>query len=134
VGGPGGEAASLLDWRDPFAYGPEDQERVLAWLEDRLLGWPAAALVAGLLLLLAAPPALAAIRRRPRSPLGVTPPKGGKRTTLAFYAQWLRECAAKGFPRARVQTPREFLAALPAEMREAGTPITEEFERRRYGP
>jgi hypothetical protein len=133
-GGPGGEGASLLDWRDPFAYGPEDQERVIEWLEERLVAWPVAVLAALLLLLLALPPLLAAIRRRPRNPLGVTPPKGGKRTTLAFYAQWLRDCAAKGFVRARVQTPREFLATLPPELQVAGAGITEEFERRRYGP
>jgi transglutaminase-like putative cysteine protease len=133
-GGPGGEAAALVDWRDPFAYGPEDQERLLAWVEERVLGWPFAALVLGVLLLVALPPLVRAIRERPRSPLGVTPPKGGKRTTLAFYAQWLRECAAKGFVRARVETPREFLATLPPELQAAGTRVTEEFERRRYGP
>ncbi|HEX5136825.1 MAG TPA: transglutaminase-like domain-containing protein [Planctomycetota bacterium] len=135
AGGPGGQgAAGLLDWRDPFAYGPEERERVLLWLEEHVVGWPLAALVLGVLLLLGVPPLVAAIRRRPRSPLGITAPKGGSRTTLAFYAQWLRACAAKGFVRARVQTPREFLAALPPELREGGIAITEEFERRRYGP
>lgn len=134
AGGPGGAEASLLDWKDPFAYGPEDQERVFDWIGEHVVGWPLALAAALLLALLAGPPLVAAIRRRPRSPLGVTPPKGGKRTTLAFYAQWLRECAAKGFLRSRVETPREFLATLPPEMRAAGAGITEEFERLRYGP
>jgi transglutaminase-like putative cysteine protease len=133
-GGPGGEASILLDWRDPFAYGPEQQERVVAWLEDALLGWPAAVLALCFVLLLVLPQAVAALRHRPRDPLGVTPPKGGKRTTLSFYAEWLRDCARKGFLRARIQTPREFLATLPVELRERGAAITEEFERRRYGP
>ncbi|MCK6461839.1 MAG: transglutaminase-like domain-containing protein, partial [Planctomycetes bacterium] len=134
AGGPGGEEPSLLDWRDPFAYGPEDQERVFDWIEENVAGWPFAAAAVALLLLLLAPQVVAAIRRRPRSPLEVTPPKGGKRATLAFYAQWLRECAAKGFVRSRVETPREFLATLPPELRAGGGPVTEEFERRRYGP
>jgi len=134
AGGPGGEEPSLLDWRDPFAYGPEDQERVFDWVEEHVVGWPFAVAAAALLLLLAGPPLVAAIRRRPRSPLGVTAPKGGKCSTLAFYAQWLRACAAKGFVRTRVETPREFLAKLPPELFAAGAGITEEFERRRYGP
>jgi hypothetical protein len=73
------------------------------------------------------------VRTRARSPLRVTAPAGQRRSTLAFYAHWLKECAAKGYVRARAQTPREFLAMLPAPMREGGARITEEFERRRYG-
>jgi len=135
AGGPGGQGeAGVLDWSDPFQYGPEERERVLQWLEDHVVGWPLGVLALSLLLLLGVPPLLQVIRHRPRSPLGITAPKGGSRTTLAFYAEWLRACAAKGFIRARVQTPREFLATLPPELREGGTAITDEFERRRYGP
>jgi transglutaminase-like putative cysteine protease len=130
--GAGGDEAHPV-WRDPFTYGPEEQERVLAWLEERVFSWPFLSTCVALLLLLVVPPVVAAARRRPRSPLRVTAPPGCRRSTLSFYARWLKECAAKGHVRARQQTPREFLATLPPEMREVGGPITAEFERCRYG-
>jgi hypothetical protein len=134
VGGAAGGEEGILDWRDPFDYGPDDQEKVVEWLEDRLLDWRLLAAALAVALLLVAPPAVAAARNRPRSPLSVTVPPGQKRSTLAFYARWLRACAARGHVRGRTQTPREFLAGLPFEMRAEGARITEEFERRRYGP
>lgn len=134
AGGAAGGEKAALDWRDPFAYGPAEQERVIDWLKDILLGWPVLAVLAAFLLFMVLPAAVAAAKSRPRSPLRVTAPEGQRRSTLAFYARWLRDCAAKGHVRARVQTPREFLAALPAQMRADGARITEEFERRRYGP
>jgi len=134
VGGAAGGEEALLDWRDPFAYGALEQQRVLDWITDRLLDWRLLALLAGVVLLLVVPPAVAAARSRPSSPLRVTAPVGQRRSTLSFYARWLKGCAAKGYVRSRVQTPREFLAGLPAEMRPEGATITAEFERRRYGP
>ncbi len=134
AGGAAGREEALLDWRDPFAYGALEQQRVLDWFAARLADWRVLALLAGVILLLAVPPALAAARSRRTSPLRVTAPAGQRRSTLAFYARWLKECASKGYVRSRVQTPREFLAALPLEMRAEGRTITEEFERRRYGP
>jgi hypothetical protein len=105
---------------------------VIGWLSG--LGKPVLAILAALVLLVAIPRVVAAVKHRPRSPLEVTAPAGLKRSTLAFYAHWLKECAGKGFVRARSETPREFLAKLPPELREGGARITEEFERRRYGP
>jgi transglutaminase-like putative cysteine protease len=134
AGGAAGGEEALLDWRDPFAYGAEEQERVLDWLKERLLDWRALALLAGFLLFLVFPSAVAAAKNRPKDPLRVTAPEGQKRSTLAFYARWLRERAAEGYVRGRAQTPREFLAALPPETRAEGALVTEEFERRRYGP
>ncbi len=134
AGGAAGGEEAFLDWRDPFDYGATEQRRVLDWFADRVLDWRLLVVLAGVVLLLLAPPAIAAARSRPRSPLRVTAPAGQRRSTLAFYARWLKECASKGYVRGRAQTPREFLAALPLEMRAEGVGITQEFERRRYGP
>jgi transglutaminase-like putative cysteine protease len=132
AGGPGGGEEASIDWRDPFAYGPEEQERVMAWLGDRLFSWPLLVL-AGLLLAWLVVPALAGAAARARSPFRVTAPEGQRAGTLAFYARWLKRCAAEGHPRARHQTPREFLRGLPAELAAEGAGITAEFERLRYG-
>ncbi len=60
-------------------------------------------------------------------------PSGVSRSTLSFYVKWLKECAAHGHRRRRHQTPREFLATLPDQLRADGRAITAKFESLRYG-
>jgi len=122
-------------WRRPFHYTTEDRARVVAWFRRRAGGWPAAAGLAllALPLLLGAARQLLRARRARAAPLRVAGGPRGARRTLAFYARWLRECARQGFRRGPTQTPREFLATLPPELRAAGAEITRRFERQRYG-
>jgi len=131
AGGPG--AGGGLDWRDPFRYGPEDQQRVVAWMSDHAVQPLVGGIGAALLALFCGYAVLALRRRRRADPLRISAPPGVTRKTLAFYAQWLRACAAQGHVRRHSQTPREFLATLPADLRTQGARVTAEFERKRYG-
>jgi transglutaminase-like putative cysteine protease len=126
-GGPG------VDWRDPFRYGPEEQDRVLRWMGERLGSWQVLLTVGLAIAALLLWGTWIGVRRRDPSPLRISAPPGVSKKTLAFYSRWLRECASKGHVRRHFQTPREFLAGLPAELRDPGRPITAEFEARRYG-
>lgn len=133
VDDPGAEDVRGLDWREPFQYGAEEQDRVLRWMGEQLGSWPVLGTVSCSILLLVAWGVWVGVRRRGPSPLRVSVPAGVSRKTLVFYVRWLRECAALGHVRRHSQTPREFLAALPAELRESGREITAEFEQRRWG-
>ncbi|MHC4548126.1 MAG: transglutaminase domain-containing protein [Planctomycetota bacterium] len=133
AGVEGETEAPSFDWRDPFRYGPEDQERVLAWMGKAVGSLYFLGTVGLALLTLFLWTAVAMLRRGEPDPLRVSAPPGVARQTLAFYARWLRACAAKGHVRRHCQTPREFLASLPAGLRATGGPITADFEVRRYG-
>jgi transglutaminase-like putative cysteine protease len=130
---PAGDERTAMDWREPFQYGREEQDRVLEWMGGFLASWPVLGTVGLSILALVAWAVLVGVRRREPSPLRVSAPAGVSRKTLAFYVRWLRECAAQGHVRRHSQTPREFLAGLPAELQERGGPITAEFEQRRWG-
>ena len=123
-----------IDWRNPFEYGRDEQQRVVEWIGDRAFS-TRAGLVLGLLFGAGALSiaVLALKRRRDRDPLRVGGSGGGSKKTLAFYARWLRACASRGYVRRHAQTPREFLRTLPAELRAQGAEVTAEFEMRRYG-
>jgi hypothetical protein len=127
AGEPVEAAAEGIDWSEPFRYGPREQRELLLRV-GRAVGnyLPVLLGVAAAALLLWS--AATARRRRRRKPATVA-----KQKKLAFYARWLRACARQGHRRMPAQTPREFLAGLPAQLREPGSPITSEFERRRYG-
>ncbi|MEE8104035.1 MAG: transglutaminaseTgpA domain-containing protein [Planctomycetota bacterium] len=119
-------------WKNPLDYDWMDQREMVRLLQDSVgtvSPGPVLMVFAALFLLLAIP------WRRPRrrNALAVTSPKGVSRKTLKFYARFLRACAKAGHRRARTQTPREFLATLPAELAASGTAVTGEFEKRRYG-
>jgi len=136
AGGAGplvGDARGSIDWKEPFRYGAEEQDRVLDWMGAQLGSWPVLSTVGLSILSLLAWGVWVGSRRRPASPLRVSAPAGVSRKTLAFYVRWLRECAAQGHVRRHSQTPREFLTGLPAELRDQGRPITADFEQRRYG-
>jgi hypothetical protein len=138
AGGPGGEMVGPgqgggLDWREPFQYGREERDQVLRWLGAQLDTWPVLGTVGLSILAVVFWGAWAGLRRREPSPLRITAPAGVSRKTLAFYGRWLRQCAARGHVRRHSQTPREFLAALPAELLDEGRRVTAEFEARRYG-
>jgi len=126
------EAAALFDWSNPFSFNREDQtrfrQRVWTSFDGRLLTG-----FFGLLVLWVAGVALRSLLRRRRvNPLRVRAPAGVHQRTLAFYARWLHHCAAVGHRRSRHQTPREFLATLPAELRDEGRELTLRFEALRY--
>ncbi|HEY3248940.1 MAG TPA: transglutaminaseTgpA domain-containing protein [bacterium] len=67
--------------------------------------------------------------RRRRASYGNPGDRGGDEP----YARMLALLARAGFPRAPAQTPREFAAALPDDLRIAAATLTESFERWRYG-
>jgi len=131
-GDPTAETPPLLDWSDPFTFTRADQARLrsrvwqtfdgrsLPWLGGALLGWTLFVLFRS------------SWRRRRVSPLRISAPDGVGRRTLAFYARWLKQCAAKGHLRKRSQTPREFLAGLPEELLRDGREVTARFEALRY--
>jgi len=124
----------VIDWRNPFEYRREDQQQVVEWIGDQAFSARAAAVIGLLFLGGFLWGAIVALRRRrERDPLRVRAPGGLSRKTLAFYARWLRACAAQGHVRRHAQTPREFLSSLPAALRAQGAAITAEFELRRYG-
>ncbi|MHC4162329.1 MAG: DUF4129 domain-containing transglutaminase family protein [Planctomycetota bacterium] len=148
VGGTGGDAAEAaaggagafaegvggpIDWKEPFRYGPEEQDRVLEWMGEQLGSWPVLGTAGLSIVALVLWGVWVGSRQREPSPLRVSAPAGVSRKTLAFYVRWLRECAAQGHVRRHSQTPREFVAGLPTELRDRGRPITAEFEQRRYG-
>ncbi len=133
VEGARGGRSEALDWRRPFEYGVAQQQALArtiaaAW---KKIPWAVVLPVALALLLLPLLPRL--LRRRPPGPLAIRPPPGVPRRALAFYARWLKACARRGHLRRRNQTPREFLASLPPDLREPGGVVTAEFERLRYG-
>jgi transglutaminase-like putative cysteine protease len=131
--GGAGALPAPLDWRNPFRYGYRDQRRLVSRFGRALEGIPRFPL---LVLAAAAPLALLARawrRRRAASPLRVAGAEGVPRRALAFYARWLRSCAARGHRRRASQTPREFLAGLPEAVRSEGEAITARFEAVRYG-
>jgi len=133
AGGGGGGGGGALDWRRPFDFGRAQQRALIralgaAW---KRIPWVEVGVVAAAILLLALLPRL--LRRRPPGPLTIRPPPGVSRRALAFYARWLKACARRGHLRRPHQTPREFLASLPPELRAEGGPVTMEFERLRYG-
>jgi hypothetical protein len=123
-----------LDWSDPFRYGRNEQR----WLLRRIgrgLGTVAVPVLAVGFVLVLLWALVVAWRRRGEAvrALTVRAPPGTPRRTLAFYARWLRACARQGFRRRPTQTPREFLATLPEELRVEGRGLTARFEARRYG-
>ncbi|MEM8885235.1 MAG: transglutaminaseTgpA domain-containing protein, partial [Planctomycetota bacterium] len=129
-GGARRARAEIFDPTRPFSFTRRDQERFRRRVGELASSLPyrGIALGAGLLLL------LLLVRGRVRtwrmSPLRV---KGGATSTLKFYARFLRECNARGYRRRRHETPREFLATLPDELRTKGAEITARFEALRYG-
>jgi len=133
--GAGDEPA--FDWGDPLRFDRADQARLRRRVGDALavLVAPRVLQGMGLLLLLFTGAVLARgrLRRVRRSPLRVRAPAGRSARAFAFYARWLKRCAAKGHRRRAHQTPREFLAMLPPELRRDGDAITARFEELRYG-
>ena len=127
------EDRPLLDWKRPFDFTRDDQARLRGYVTGTLTGGFAGivAVLFGLLMLFTL--VRSGWRRRRANPLRVHAPSGVAARTLAFYATWLKECASRGHRRARQQTPREFLATLPTDLREAGVEITGKFEQLRYG-
>jgi transglutaminase-like putative cysteine protease len=131
--GGAGAIPAPVDWRNPFRYGYLDQRRLVSRFGRALEGIP---LLPLLVAAAAAPLVLLGRelrRRRAASPLRVAGAEGVPRRALAFYARWLRSCAARGHRRRASQTPREFLAGLPDAIRAEGGPITARFEAVRYG-
>jgi len=127
------EGGGGLDWRHPFDYGPEEQEQVLQWMGDRVGSSVFLTATGGFFLLLLLWAGFVTLKQARGGPLRVRAPAGMRLKTLAFYVRWLKACAAAGHLRRRSQTPREFLATLPPELRGEGDAVTAEFERLRYG-
>jgi len=135
IGGRGegqAEAPPLIDWRNPFAFDRADQarfrQRVWRGFDGNPFLW-----LGGLLLLWTVFVWGRSTWRRGRaSPLRIGAPRGVAVRTLAFYARWLKQCAVRGYRRKRSQTPREFLATLPEDLRAEGRELTARFESLRY--
>jgi len=130
-GGTGEEPG--FDWRRPFAFTAADQARMRKRIGTWASAVPAKPLLWGALALVGVVLLRSLAKRRTRSPLRVRAPAGTPARRFAFYRKWLKRCASKGHRRKPQQTPREFLAALPAPLREEGADITDRFERLRYG-
>ncbi len=129
----GGDDGDLFPWRDWLVYGRSEQRRLGAWVARRLGAVPGYAM-GGLAVVLALFFVARAVRRTRRSgPLRVRAPAGGSLRSVAFYARFLRRCAAAGYRRASHQTPKEFLQGLPAALRQDGAATTRAFEELRYG-
>ncbi|MGQ0614271.1 MAG: transglutaminase-like domain-containing protein [Planctomycetaceae bacterium] len=127
-----GDGGDLFPWRDLLRYGRSEQRRLAAWIA-RLLRAPPAAVAAAAALLGLFLVVRTLRRTRKASPLRVRAPAGGSLRAVAFYARFLRSCAAAGYRRAAHQTPREFLGGLPAPLRADGEGTTRAFEAMRYG-
>ena len=132
AGAAGSEGADV-DWTEPFSYGRAERDVVMEWLRDVTFSPTMYLALGAALLTLAVGAALRAWRNRPPDPNRIRPPVGVSRRTLAFYARWLQRCAREGHRRAPHQTPREFWASLPKDLREEGREVTLAFEQRRYG-
>ena len=122
-----------MDWTQPFRYGQREQRWLIRSVRDKLGRFVLPGLGLGLALAIGIA-VLRQVRRPRRGGLRVHPPPGVTRRTLVFYVKWLKACAARGHSRRRSETPREFLASLPAELRADGRDITAKFESLRYGP
>lgn len=114
---------------EPLSFDRDRQRRFYASLSKTLGGLLVPALwilAAGAAFLFSWHLVSARLQAARRDPLAVA----GK--SFGFYGRWLRACASAGHVRRRDQSPREFLASLPREMRKEGAEITGRFERMRY--